>query len=72
MEGFPKSKFKFKSLKALSEARIQGCCSELQEWETAGKVFSCMKWVENGRFELNIGGIEVEWFCGPFREVVQA
>ena len=40
--------------------------------EQPQKVFLWMKWVENGRFEVNIGGIEAEWLCGPFREVVDA
>ena len=35
-------------------------------------VFWGMKWVENGRFELKMGGIEAKWSCGPFGEVVEA
>ena len=35
-------------------------------------VFWWTKWVEDGRFELNIGGIEAEWVCGPSPEVVEA
>ena len=36
------------------------------------KVFLMMKSVENGRFGLNIGGIEAELPCGPFGEVFKA
>ena len=40
--------------------------------EQPKNVFWGMKWVENGRIELKIGGIEAKWPCGPFGEVVEA
>ena len=40
--------------------------------EQPTNVFLGMKWVENGRFELKLGGIEARWQCGPFGKVVKA
>ena len=79
MEGFPQSKIKLKYQKTSSslwrsflkgEYEVTGQIYKSGEWPE--KVFWGMKWVENGRFGLKMGGIEAKWLCGPFGEVGEA